>query len=481
MTAARQYSITYQGVAVPGAVGGVSTTLHEVHALSVSSRDFSVSYSVLLHSASTPNALATASATFEDTLREPRGDLLVTLNGTTALDARTTTNAALNVEASVVKGGSDADTGGSRLYEVTISGDLPWKISSPGSGMQGLRDFSYDVEFTASRQAVLNVNGEYTAQEAGSDGRAQYLAQIDARVTTILSLLGGTWPAADKPEAETYTPDNSDAVVSFSRTYREIIFGQQVGALNRPEIMTQTMTVTRDVSGIEDDSTGSALPFETLRVTYEAAVDKAVTTALTNVGETVSRPWCLERARAATGAKTFLLQSESVTSDGPQNILRAELVVKASDTSVGQLLSARFDTSTEVEFGLIVARLWPGANASKGAGPYNPTKAYVTQGPRTTRQTITTTVTFLPPLGNDAGRHANLKLRPAGADGQMGALSSFSPGQTISISGTLTVLLISRNTSTTQRKMGDPRAKVGTLIDVTDRVQTEIVELVGTP
>ena len=480
MTAAREYSITYRGLAVPGTVGGVSTTLHDVHTLSVGSRDFSVSYSVLLHSAATPNALASASATFEDTLREPRGDLLVTLNGTTALDARTSTNAALNVEASVVKAGSDADTGGSRLYEVTISGELPWTLSSPGSGMQGLRDFSYDVEFTASRQAVLTVNGEYTAQESGNDGRAQYLAQIDARVTTILTLLGGTWPAADKPEAETYTPDNSDAVVSFSRTYREIIFGQQIGSLNRPEIMTQSMTVTRDVSGIEDDATSSALPLETLRVSYEASVDKGVTTDLRNVWDTVARPWCLDRARAATGASTFLLQNESVSTDGPQNILRAELVLKASDLSVGQILSERVDTSTEVDFGLIVARLWP-TNPARTAGPYRPTAAYVTQGPRTTRQTITTTTTFLPPSGNDAGRHANLISRPSGADGQMGSLSSFAPGQTISVSGTLTVLLISRSTATTQRKMGDPRGKVGVLINVTDRTKTEVVELVETP
>ncbi len=43
MTAAREYSITYRGLSVPGTVGGVSTTLHDVHTLSVGSRDFSVS------------------------------------------------------------------------------------------------------------------------------------------------------------------------------------------------------------------------------------------------------------------------------------------------------------------------------------------------------------------------------------------------------------------------------------------------------
>ncbi len=483
MTAARQYSISYQGLAVPGSISGISTTLHDVHTLSVSSREFSVSYSVLLHGA-TGGALASASEAFEGTMREPRGDLIVSLNGTTALDARTSTNAALNVESEVTKAGSDADTGGSRLYEVTVSGELPWTLDSPGSGMQGLREFGYEVEFTASRQAVLTVNGEYTAQKAASDGRAQYLAQIDNRVTTIISLLGGTWPAADKPEAETYGPDNEDSIVTFSRTYREIIFGQQVGTLNRPEIMTQSMTVMRDVRGVEFNEVGSAVPLETLRVSYEAEVDKAVTTDLKSLWETVARPWCLERVRVATGVTTLILQSEAVTVDGPQNILLADLTMRSSKVTVGQLLSQRVDTSTEIEFGQIIARLWPGPKTAKNASPYRPTAAYVTQGPRTTRQTITTTTTFLPPYINDGGGHPNLVSRPSGVDGEMGSLSQFSSamaGQTIMVSGSLTVLLISRATSTTKRKMGDPTGKIGTLINVTDRTKTEVVELVETP
>ena len=51
-----------------------------------------------------------------------------------------------------------------------------------------------------------------------------------------------------------------------------------------------------------------------------------------------------------------------------------------------------------VTLGIIIARLWPGTTAAKDNAAYKPTKAYVTQGPRTTRQTLTTTTSFLPPV-----------------------------------------------------------------------------------
>ena len=404
-TAPRQLKITYGTTATGGTLSGATLTLHGSHSLSMGADDFSISYQVLV-SGSTTALFKAGCVAFEDAMTTRRQPLLVqTLDSSggvdqTLLDLTHTANKALNIAPELTKPGGDSDTNLSRLYEVTIAGGMPTK-----SGLSGLRSFDYDVRFSQSRRGELSIRGTYTAVSS-TQAAAQYLASIAARVSSITSALGGVWELTE----ETYTPDDTDQIVVFTRTYKELIFAEGSSGISIATIVDQQLTIKTDRVGSEGKREERKMA--TITATYSAGIDKTQTTDLETVWADTIRPWVVTQIQSVAGDRLAVV-SQSVDYDKPENRISATITANARTGS--DTLSLSISEVTDIDMGKIFARTWPTSTPSDVG---TATDSYVYQGPKVIQKTITTTETKL-----GAGTALAVKAQPAKGRGGGGGFA----------------------------------------------------------
>ena len=80
--------------------------------------------------------------------------------------------------------------------------------------------------YTPDRRRHVTISGKYSTVIAGSGARAAYASLIGAFCTTVLGVIGGTYDL----QAETIDDNDADTVVTFSRTYDELIGGRKDGS-----------------------------------------------------------------------------------------------------------------------------------------------------------------------------------------------------------------------------------------------------------
>ena len=116
----RQLQITYGSTVASGTLSSATLTHHNVHSITKSAEDFSVSYSVLV-SATTEAVFQDGCEAFETAMTTRRQDLKVeTLSTAGAVDQNLlslshTANTALNITPELSKPGGPADTNLSRI------------------------------------------------------------------------------------------------------------------------------------------------------------------------------------------------------------------------------------------------------------------------------------------------------------------------------------------------------------------------------
>jgi hypothetical protein len=405
MAAGREFSISYNGLAIPSTQSGLKLEVHGVHQIRKSSRDFDVSFDVVVYaptSAITGANFRSACIEIETKFRAPLADLVIAQStigagGDTGnlLELRSTRREALNAEAEVEKVGSQADSARSRLYRVTISGELPYQQSTALtiSGGAGLRDVEVIVEFGASRRAQLTIAGEYTGQPGVSSvsASAQYAAQISALVTAAMNEVTATWPAVGKPFSERTSRDKTNDTMRFERVYKEIITSESLAGADDADVIDQRLTIERVVSEHSTDPDTGVLAPQELRVSYEADIDKT-NKNLREKWESVLQPFVISRVRSITTAGTISLVSESLMLDPVDNMIRANMVFMG--WTAQKFASLLVDTATDIETGQEIADIFPEEDSAK-LPDLKPTKAYRFGSAKKIGQTITTTRTTL--------------------------------------------------------------------------------------
>tara|TARA_R110002110_G_scaffold291644_2_gene505608 strand:+ start:3579 stop:5789 length:2211 start_codon:yes stop_codon:yes gene_type:complete len=369
-------SFTYGTVTVGGTLSGATLSLYNVHSITRDQDTFSLSASVLVRAANA-STLASACVDLEDEFTTRRLDLAVTMGGNTILELKQSDNSAINTTSSIEKQGSPIDSELARLYLVSVSGEIPTKAA-----LSALRSFNYDVTYSPSRRITLVATGTYTAV-VGTAAAAQYLASINARVSTITTALTGTWELVN----ETYTPDDTDQVVNFSRTYQNLIY-ENASSLYISGIRNQTLTVKADrfgADGLKDER-----KLISAVATYSASISTAVTTGLTNTWAWFIRPYILTEIEKVLDNQTYAVIKQSVDYDSVENRLDAVIEVRGKSSS--NTLSHTVSATDEIDMGKIIARTWPTEAVQtirKG------TKAYIYQGPKTITRTISETKTYI--------------------------------------------------------------------------------------
>jgi hypothetical protein len=403
-------SIVYGSVTIAGSLSGGTLSLHEVHSITRDQDTFELSASVLVKGA-TSALLAAACVSLEAEFTTRRLDLVVTMGGNTILALRQSDNTALNTTASIEKEGSPLDSELTRLYRIIVSGEVPTKPA-----LSALRSFNYDITFSPSRKTTLTATGSYTAVGGGSTASAQYLSAISARVATIISALGGTYELI----TETYTPDDTNQLVNFERVYKELLYNQSSGALDRTEIRDQTLTIKSDIVGSEGLRDERKL--NTIGVSYSASVDATSTKDLINVWDSIAKPWIVDNLKKVAKTTKIAILSQNINYDYVENRIDASMEARARMES--DVLAHTVSATDDIDMGKIIARVWPTEDMP---GVRETSSAYVYQGPRIYTRTITETTTrlgipnLLPPgvdamggLGKTLVTQSRLKLSADG-------------------------------------------------------------------
>lgn len=305
--------------------------------------------------AATQAAFRTAYIALEDGIRLPRQDLTITLGG----GSQTFTMAAntgLNQEGvcSRSEAGSTFDTGMSRLYDISITCELP----ADNSGDNGLATKSIDVVTDAADRALVTLNGSYTAL-AGNSARAQYDAQIAALISSTMTALSITnYETIQTDVAEDY----ANKIVSFRLAVQEILYPETGAATNDSRLKNVRLTITRQQSNQGNATTNVEVPIE-LSVGYGCDVDSAVTTDLETLWDTVIYPYMVDKAREVTEATTIAVISKNPQYNRSGNGIEATIGVIAY--SAGALISHQISTVDDENYAIKLIPVWDGNPSAK--------------------------------------------------------------------------------------------------------------------
>jgi hypothetical protein len=471
-----EFTFRYGSTTIPGTFSGCEVSLHGVHEVERTSRGFRVVFDIIFKNPAAIGGHSAAVTALEAALSQPDRQVVVTATDSggsgTFLDLDPSNYESFNVEASLSKPGTDeADSARSSIRRVTIEGEVPWVIDSPGAGRTGLRELDWSVSWDDSRRQSLSLEGEYTAQ-AGTSAYAQYSSEIEALYTAISGTLTGNWPEPDQPVSERATVDRVNGTCSFSREYLEIIKSEDLTTVDNTVILDQKLTVTRSTEPEEGSPFVSGATSEGLSASYECAVDHTQRTDLLVLYESTIRQFIVSNVRAAAVSGKIKLDSEVVTVNPVGNKLSVEM--RFTGRLVTDFKSLNVVVTTRANYGRIIAKTWP-TDTGQQEADLSPTPAYVSFGPKEIQQEITTTFT----------RYGLFPAQALIGFGQIGPDAAIPQFQVPASAaeefnnGFVRVVKISGESTHTQRTEGDKIA--GDLIDLTDEVVTEVIEILAIP
>ena len=217
---------------------------------------FSIEFGFVLVGSSAAN-LEAETNDLETAFKKIRQDVVITMNGQTAWSFSHSANTGYNSRATLSKTGGPKDGGLTRSFSCKIDVGLPFE----DSGLTGRRSSQVSISFSPHRKIILNVSGEYVCHSTATTKKSaieNYHRAIDAYVTSVKSLLGGTAedyssdasggsvPLVFERVSEEYSYDDQNKILNFSITEEELLYRQEKegGAIDNPDIINQNLSVT---------------------------------------------------------------------------------------------------------------------------------------------------------------------------------------------------------------------------------------------
>ena len=354
---ARLIKIAYGGITV-GLGGNASITLTDKYTVSYGYTEFAITWECVVRS-STRATFLTAEAALIAALRKPDQDLDVELGGTNRHAFAASDGTGFNARATCAKVGGAEDTANSARYRCSVSVQLPADLT----GRAGRQTSMVSVDATPAGRRTVTISGTYTALSTAS-AAAQYVTAGTTYCDTVLSDVGGTYElltplnssGSGFAAAAGFRYDDQNKVLSFSRSYREVIFNQGVGTLDVAAIKDPSFVVIRITPPAEGDPTVTNAPFVRLRGVYSCWVDKDTTTDLLTLYTGTIRPHLLAQMDAHSGAGSSVVVHDEPAFDKTENRISATLEAVASPGS--GLVSSRLEVEDEVTSGKAWAPVW---------------------------------------------------------------------------------------------------------------------------
>jgi len=368
---ARLVGVTYAGLTVGRSQTDSSYTLSGRYGFSETYEEATVTFQVEVSNTTRATFLASEAALVA-AYTKPEQALAVVLEATTRHSFSHSANTGFNARPRITK---THGTGNSARYRCEVTVELPADLT----GRAGRQESSVEVETSASGQDSVVIEGTWTAVGA-NDARAQYLANINAYTSSVLSSLGGTWNQVRSRAIN----DTDDKVLKFNLEYIELIFDEGVGTLDVTALKNQDLSITRAIRGINDSTTslGAPTPLTEVHVVYSTDVDKDVTTDLEGLWSSTVRPHIVNQAGIHAGGGTTVITSERPTFDGPRNRIGATMTLLVSKG--GNFVRVRETTTDVIEQGLLFRAVWSG----------DPFERDMYQGPKSHVRTVVWTYTY---------------------------------------------------------------------------------------
>jgi hypothetical protein len=362
----RDWTITYGSQTV----GGTSENILEYPVtIDEDYEVFTVTFPFVMTAASGTD-FNTQCAALEDAFNKPDQSFTMANESGNFFSADPSSNSGFNTRASITKGESDADTGRSRRYEVTITGMRPADLS----GRSGRQSSQVVVDYLPSRIRTLTITGVYTALSSNT-ATEQYEAAIGAYATAVQSALttSGTWELI----TENTDADDQDKILNFSRTYRDLTNFNQTTTLDDAEIVQDVIRVRR--SRIRPGDTPGRNPKRLLEitVTYDAWLDATSTTDLVGKWENTIRPYLTGTVVPLVASGVSAVVDSSPEFDYRDNRITATMTILTKEGS--NLIQFEKTTDYDTEFGMNI----------RGVHNGDPFAAYEWQGPGQRLITIT--------------------------------------------------------------------------------------------
>lgn len=342
MPVTRELSVTYGGETFGGS-SARQITGYSIERADWQSSAFEFDF---ITTAASDAAFKSEIDTIRNTFRTPRGDLVVTQNSQNLISWKQTDNTGFDANPEILKDGDPADTGRSRKFRIRIEFGQP----ADRIGSVGFRRYStYSVNYDEARRRTVTVEGAYTANSTNgtTDSFDQYRAEIVAYAASITTDIDSSakWEIIGEPQIQT---NETKKVTTFSIVAREIIHNQKIGQVDETSIVDPVMKITVErfapgdstaggftfggaglgqapviTSGTVDTvalgpSAGPGNPGQTttlerpmrIIVQYGAAINKELTTGLTNKWKTVIRPFLISEAARVAGRGVTLIKED---------------------------------------------------------------------------------------------------------------------------------------------------------------------------
>lgn len=392
--ATRELAVTYNGTTVYP---------HGFTAQEFSKDRASFTFDVVV-TATSEAAFAAACIAIEAAYSAPFKDLRVVLGSTDLINVTQSGSTALDAVATISVLGAAPDSGRSRVYRVRIEYGRPasWAATS------GLRDSVVSLAYDPQGRALVTLSGTFTAITS-SDAKAVHDGAIATWAAAQLSWLGiATYQLIGRPTLDVSVNRKTAA---FSRVYQELIAAQAVAGT----VLRQALTVTRDRRGSDyvsqtSGSKGGAIggssashnsgnigdgpgdypappasatsedvvPLTSVTATYEAWVDKTVTTDLKTLWDTIE-DWVIAQIADLLGTGSFGMLSAAPKYEPDENKITAVVSGVVADTDGTGLISNDFEQTYHVQPGYDFLPVWDG----------DPLSAIVVPGQEVTLRTTT--------------------------------------------------------------------------------------------
>lgn len=402
MPVTRELSVTYAGLTFGG------STARQITDYSIHEEDFVSGFFEFqfITTASTDAAFATEIIAVRNAFRTPRGDLVVTQNGSTLLSRKHSDNTGLDTEPIITKDGDPADTGRSRHFRVRISYGLPADVT----GTSFRRDSTVNVEYSESRQRTITINATYTANSTDGTTAAftQYRATIATYGASVTNFIdsSATFEVIGEPSV---AYNDTNKVVEASIVYREILANQANGTLNDSAIVNPEMSIVRNRLAPGDSTAGMTGPAPRaaagpapgsfaggfaggpgstvvgtppgnpgvtqiqerpyiIRISYACGIDQTVTKDLKGKWTSTIRPFLISQAQTVAGRGVVLVDEKPDLGQSYPN--RIQVTMEFFAYLSGQIVEQRVKVEDTSEYGKRFAGVWSG----------DPTEFYKWQG-----------------------------------------------------------------------------------------------------
>lgn len=192
----------------------------------------------------------------ESQLRLPRQRLTVRQGNATLLDydPDPAANTGFNAVPELTKIAGPEDSGRARRYRLALTFQLPATLA----GFEGRQEENVELATSLQNRRVVTISGTYTAvPRLGADpprsAREEYLAKIGLHASAVLAAIdpAAHWSLAD----ETASADDPDKLVTYKRTYWEVVNGRREAQTDvaydaaRRRTVRFTGTYTRTLDG----------------------------------------------------------------------------------------------------------------------------------------------------------------------------------------------------------------------------------------